>query len=102
VLGCGYLLGQLCLAQLPVAAGQSSEDVRRVILVVRVLQQSFPLVRSRAVCYFRAHWLRNRIRVHRFVHGIGKVTLQNKLELVVVNGKSEMGLIKYLVLATLS
>lgn len=72
---CFFFWRRLRLTQIWLGACQSSEYVRCMILVMRVLQQSLPLVRSRTVSYFRASWLWNGIGVHGFVHRIGKVAL---------------------------
>lgn len=69
------LLAQLAMLNLDDTI-QSSEYVGRVCLVVRVLQQALALIWSRTQCYLHTRRLRNGIGVHRFVHGIGEVTLQ--------------------------
>lgn len=76
---CFFFCRRLRLTQFWLGACQSSEYVRCMILVMRVLQQSLPLVRSRTVSYFRASRLRNGIGVHGFVHRIGKVALRTNM-----------------------
>lgn len=63
------------LAQLAI---QSSEYVRRVRLVVCVLQQSLALIWRCTQRYFHTRRLRNGIGVHGFIHGIGEIALQEE------------------------